>query len=541
MTEIERAAAPPRMRILVVDDSSLVRLYYRDALEKAGFEVEQAINGIEAMEKVLAQPFDLLIVDVNMPKMDGFSFLRALRRSAPDVATLPALVITTEAGEQDIARCQGRRREFLSRQAGLGSRPAAPCRGAGGSAAMNALQEQFVAEARDLIQQATDDLIAIERDGFARRADRARVSRLPHAQGLRGRGRSARDEPDPACRGRPAGRDPCGGSPRPRPSSTRRWPVSIRCRAGSTTSRPQAIAAARTPAKTRGRWPSGCATCFRNRPSAGDNRIEVPPQLPPAARCRNGSRAWLDRRRAMIFRQSRSVRRSCSRVSYEPHAGCFFDGDDPLQLMRQVPDLLASAHRGARAMAAARRPRSLLLQSSPAMPSRRRIATELADIFRLVPDQVRIVDVPAEALRLEQRVQGEQRHAPVSSARHRRATTDAARRRSGRRLCRPHRRRGAGRRQRAAPCSRTRWRSGSNARERWPRSHAETQAPAFRSRRDARIVGVRLRRTPMASARSGRASRPSTAAQIDAASRSLRVDEGEDRCAGQSRRRADRR
>ena len=45
------AATPAEARILIVDDSSLVRLYYRDALEKAGFEVEQAINGIEAMEK----------------------------------------------------------------------------------------------------------------------------------------------------------------------------------------------------------------------------------------------------------------------------------------------------------------------------------------------------------------------------------------------------------------------------------------------------------------------------------------------------------
>lgn len=103
MTSTERAATASSLRILVVDDSSLVRLYYCGALAKAGFAVEQAINGIEAMEKVLAQAFDLVIVDVNMPKMDGFSFLRALRRGAPDVATLPALVITTEAGEQDIA------------------------------------------------------------------------------------------------------------------------------------------------------------------------------------------------------------------------------------------------------------------------------------------------------------------------------------------------------------------------------------------------------------------------------------------------------
>jgi len=109
MPDIEMVSTPSRARILVVDDSSLVRLYYRDALEKAGFEVEHAINGIEAMEKVQAQAFDLLIVDVNMPRMDGFSFLRALRRSAREVATIPALIITTEAGEQDVedARAAG--------------------------------------------------------------------------------------------------------------------------------------------------------------------------------------------------------------------------------------------------------------------------------------------------------------------------------------------------------------------------------------------------------------------------------------------------
>jgi two-component system, chemotaxis family, chemotaxis protein CheY len=100
--EIEEASVTPRLRVLVVDDSSLARLYYRNILAKAGYEVEQAINGIEAMEKVLAQAFDLLIVDVNMPRMDGFSFLRDLRRAAREAATVPALVISTEADEQDI-------------------------------------------------------------------------------------------------------------------------------------------------------------------------------------------------------------------------------------------------------------------------------------------------------------------------------------------------------------------------------------------------------------------------------------------------------
>ena len=108
MTTIERTFVRPT-RVLVVDDSSLVRLYYRDTLEKAGFEVEQAMNGLEAMEKALGGSFDLLVVDINMPKMDGFSFLRELRRSRTEAAAVPALVITTEAGSEDMqeARAAG--------------------------------------------------------------------------------------------------------------------------------------------------------------------------------------------------------------------------------------------------------------------------------------------------------------------------------------------------------------------------------------------------------------------------------------------------
>lgn len=99
MTSLEQVAAAPR--VLVVDDSSLIRLYYRDVLEKCGYDVDQAMNGLEAMERVLAQPFDLLIVDVNMPKMDGFSFVRELRRSNSQAAAVPILIITTEAGRED--------------------------------------------------------------------------------------------------------------------------------------------------------------------------------------------------------------------------------------------------------------------------------------------------------------------------------------------------------------------------------------------------------------------------------------------------------
>jgi two-component system chemotaxis response regulator CheY len=90
-------------RVLIVDDAALVRRFYRDALEGAGFQVDEAFNGIEAIEKVLLGPVDLLIVDVNMPRMDGVTFLKTLRRYAAPIGSIPALVISTEAGAHDVA------------------------------------------------------------------------------------------------------------------------------------------------------------------------------------------------------------------------------------------------------------------------------------------------------------------------------------------------------------------------------------------------------------------------------------------------------
>jgi len=94
-------AEPARKRILVVDDASLVRMYYREALEAAGYEVDEALNGLEAMERLLSAPPALLIVDVNMPQMDGLTFLKVLRRQELPISGTPALVISTEAKPQD--------------------------------------------------------------------------------------------------------------------------------------------------------------------------------------------------------------------------------------------------------------------------------------------------------------------------------------------------------------------------------------------------------------------------------------------------------
>jgi two-component system chemotaxis response regulator CheY len=87
-------------RVLVIDDATTVRMYYRQVLEAEGFVVEEAGNGYEGLEKALTGAFDLYIVDVNMPKMDGYTLLRAIRQE-PALCATPAIMISTEGQAQD--------------------------------------------------------------------------------------------------------------------------------------------------------------------------------------------------------------------------------------------------------------------------------------------------------------------------------------------------------------------------------------------------------------------------------------------------------
>jgi two-component system chemotaxis response regulator CheY len=86
-------------RVLIVDDAATVRMYHRSILEAAGYKVEEAWNGIEGLEKALEASFDFYIVDVNMPKLDGYGFLRELRQQ--DSPQSPAIMISTEAAARD--------------------------------------------------------------------------------------------------------------------------------------------------------------------------------------------------------------------------------------------------------------------------------------------------------------------------------------------------------------------------------------------------------------------------------------------------------
>lgn len=86
-------------RILIVDDAATVRLYHRAILEGAGFTVDEAVNGVEALEKAFTTSYGLFIVDVNMPKLDGYGFMRELRSNG--AAQAPAIMVSTEAEAAD--------------------------------------------------------------------------------------------------------------------------------------------------------------------------------------------------------------------------------------------------------------------------------------------------------------------------------------------------------------------------------------------------------------------------------------------------------
>lgn len=82
--------------ILVVDDSTTMRQMVNFTLTGAGHKVVEAGDGEEALKVADGGRFDLVITDINMPKMDGIALIKALR-SRPDFKFVPILTLTTEA------------------------------------------------------------------------------------------------------------------------------------------------------------------------------------------------------------------------------------------------------------------------------------------------------------------------------------------------------------------------------------------------------------------------------------------------------------
>jgi len=87
-------------KVLVVDDSKTVRQYHKEILRQKGYDVSGAENGMEALEKSLVEDYKLFLVDINMPVMDGYSFVKELRTNEAN-RFKPVIMISTEAEDHD--------------------------------------------------------------------------------------------------------------------------------------------------------------------------------------------------------------------------------------------------------------------------------------------------------------------------------------------------------------------------------------------------------------------------------------------------------
>jgi two-component system, OmpR family, alkaline phosphatase synthesis response regulator PhoP len=92
-----------KKRILVVDDEPDFASIVQGNLEKEGFEVEVAYNGVEGMEKVQANAPDAIILDVMMPEKDGYRLCKELKRD-PQYADIPVILLTAVASHVTTTR-----------------------------------------------------------------------------------------------------------------------------------------------------------------------------------------------------------------------------------------------------------------------------------------------------------------------------------------------------------------------------------------------------------------------------------------------------
>lgn len=83
-------------RVMTVDDSATVRQVLHMTLEGAGYDVVEACDGAEALEKLSAESVDMLVTDLNMPKLDGINLIQQIRQK-PGNRFMPIIMLTSES------------------------------------------------------------------------------------------------------------------------------------------------------------------------------------------------------------------------------------------------------------------------------------------------------------------------------------------------------------------------------------------------------------------------------------------------------------
>jgi DNA-binding NtrC family response regulator len=90
-------------RILLVEDEPALARVFARALNAAGFQVEQARDGMEGLERLLQRPFDALLSDISMPRLTGLELLEKVRQAQPD---LPVVLMTAHLDAERYGRAR---------------------------------------------------------------------------------------------------------------------------------------------------------------------------------------------------------------------------------------------------------------------------------------------------------------------------------------------------------------------------------------------------------------------------------------------------
>jgi DNA-binding response OmpR family regulator len=91
-------------RILIVEDDEFLAGAYQTFLSKAGYEVVQAFDGEEGLEKIRKEPFDLVLLDIAMPKKSGLDVLGDLQKN-PSTKTPPIIVASNFDDQETVKKC----------------------------------------------------------------------------------------------------------------------------------------------------------------------------------------------------------------------------------------------------------------------------------------------------------------------------------------------------------------------------------------------------------------------------------------------------
>lgn len=93
-------ATPPKLSILIIEDDELIRRMYQQIFSFRGYTVRLATNGVEGLERVVADQPAIILLDIMMPKLNGLEMLKRLK-SRPDAAKIPVIILTNLMGAAD--------------------------------------------------------------------------------------------------------------------------------------------------------------------------------------------------------------------------------------------------------------------------------------------------------------------------------------------------------------------------------------------------------------------------------------------------------